>query len=178
MATVTIRKTGTRAEFDEFARICASLSLRQNYSCVQDPAIANGTTAGKLKTVGDVDYSIGTGLYAKSGTDDLWDLSGETDTAADEYRAYWLLLNSSGTASFAASGEQASAADALADLPALDGTKSVIGVFVAGLSCDFDDAGGLAAQGTIYDGIPEGAALGSDPGVGTYTAALPLFVFP
>uniref|UniRef100_UPI00261DAF36 hypothetical protein n=1 Tax=uncultured Nocardioides sp. TaxID=198441 RepID=UPI00261DAF36 len=59
---------------------------------------------------------------------------------------------------------------------ALDGTKAVVGVFVAAPECDFDDAGGLAAQGTIHDGIPEGAALGGDLRH-TYTADLPLFVY-
>ncbi|MCA9489138.1 MAG: hypothetical protein KC621_04430 [Myxococcales bacterium] len=32
-------------------------------------------------------------------------------------------------------------------------------MFVADPSCDFD-AGGLAAQGTIYDGIPAGVPIG------------------
>lgn len=176
MSTLTIRRTSTRAEFDAVGRLIASLVLAQRYGPVQDPALADGTTDGKIKSTADVDYHIGTGAYAKSATDELWDLSAETDTAADEYRAYWLLLDSSGTASIAASGEQASAAAALEDLPALDGTKAVIGVYVAGLSCDFNGAAGLEAQGTLYDGIPEGAALGGNI-PGTYTAAVPLFSY-
>lgn len=178
MSTKYIRRTAAppaRAELDLVHGMLVSLALLLNYSTLDDPGIANGTTAGTLKTTATAGFRIGTGSYSKAATDDLWDLSGETDTAAGEYRAYWLLLDSSGTASFAASGEQSSAALALADLPDLDGTKAVVGVFVADPACDFDDAGGLAAQGTIYDGIPEGASLGGDLAE-TYTAALPLVV--
>lgn len=123
-------------------------------------SITDGTTAGNLKIRADVEYTIAGTMYRKAATDDLWNLSGETDTTGAQYRAYWLYLDSAGTASIAAGSNAASSAAALAALPALDGTKAVIGVYVAGLSTDFDDAGGLAAQGTITDGFP--AAI-SDP---------------
>ena len=38
----------------------------------------------------------------------------------------------------------------------VDVTKSVIGVYTAGPDTDFDGAAGLAAQGTIDDGVPVG----------------------
>lgn len=142
------------------AAYLASRSLCLFYSTRKDVNVGNGSTAGTLRTNATASYRIGQFEYDKASTDDLWDLSSETDTAAGVYTAYWLLLNSSGTASFAAGTAKSSAALALAALPALDGTKSVIGVFVADPETDWDDAGGLAAQGTIYDGIPEGVPIG------------------
>jgi uncharacterized protein len=121
--------------------------------------VANGTTAGKLKLAGDAEFCIAGTVYKKAATDDLWDLSAETDTTGAQYRAYWLYLNSSGTASVGAGTNAASAAAALLALPAITATKAVIGVYVAGLSTNFDDAGGLAAQGTIYNGFPGNAAV-------------------
>lgn len=160
MSSFHSRHTGRPDEMLDQWQMLASLALLVGLSTFDRGGIANGTTAGTLKTVNTVGFRIKGAAYSKAATDDLWDLSGETDTAAGEYRAYWLLLSSAGAASFAASGEQASAALALADLPALDGTKSVAGVFVAGPETDFNDAGGLSAQGTIYDGIPAGANIG------------------
>ena len=78
--------------------------------------------------------------------------------AASKYRAYWLLLDSSGVASVAGGADQDSEALALADLPTLDGAKSVMGVFVAGPATDFTAA--LAAQGDIYDGLVDGIPVG------------------
>lgn len=120
-------------------------------STLANPGLVNGSTAGNIKTGNAVDYRHDGQLYTKAATDDLWDLSGETDTGGSDYRAYSLELNASGTASFQSSGNQTSAALALANLPL---GSSRIGVFIADPSCDFDDAGGLAAQGTYYNGSP------------------------
>lgn len=158
--TTKRRKTGSREELDLlWARLNAVVMLAA-FSTFDDPAIANGTTAGQLKTTADADYRIAGVAYSKAATDDLWDLSGETDTDASSYRAYWLYLDSSGTASVAAGEDATSEANALRDLPDLDEAKAIIGVYVAGTSTDFDDAGGLAAQGTIHDGIPDGVPCG------------------
>lgn len=119
--------------------------------------IGNGGTAGRLRLRGDVTYAIAGRQYRKASTDNLWDLSAETDTTGAQYRAYWLYLDSSGTATIAAGTNAASSAAAIAALPARVTTKAVIGVYVAGLSTDFDNAGGLAAQGTIVDGWPSAA---------------------
>lgn len=154
---LTVRKTGRREELDAMWQLVASGNLLSNFSTADDPAIGNGTTAGNLRTTAAVDYKIAGAAQAQlASTDDLWDLSAETDTNAASYRAYW--LHADGT--FAASGDKPSAAGALGDLPDPDSSKGLIGVFVAGPSTDFDDAGGLAAQGTIYDGIPAGAQIG------------------
>lgn len=123
-----------------------------NNSALANPGLANGGTAGNVQTGNNIDYRLAGQLYTKSATDDLWDLSGETDTDGSSYRAYSLELNASGTASFQASGNQSTAAAAFADLPAI--AESRIGLFIADPSCDFDDAGGLAAQGTYYNGSP------------------------
>jgi hypothetical protein len=114
--------------------------------------VGDGSTAGTLRTSQIADYRIGGTLYRKAATDDLWDLSGETDTDGSTYRAYYLYLDAAGTASIGAGTDAASAALALAALPSVPSAKSVCGVFVAGVSCDFDDAGGLEAQGTVYTG--------------------------
>jgi len=158
--TAYIRKTGKRSELDELWARQNSLTMLAAFSTYDDPGIGNGTTAGNLRTTASVDFRVAGASATKASTDDLWNLSGETDTDASSYRAYWLYLDSAGAASVAAGADVGSATAALAALPDLTETKAVIGVFVADPSCDFDAAGGLAAQGTIYDGIPAGAPCG------------------
>lgn len=151
-----VRKTGGRNELDALWAQLTILTYFALFGTQDDAGIGNGTTAGNLRTTASADYKINGITYTKASTDDLWDLSAETDTAAATFRAYWLYLDSSGTASFAAGADKASEADAKLNLPALDTSKSVIGVFIAGAATDFDAVGGLAAQGTIVDGIPAG----------------------
>lgn len=128
------------------------------------PAIDDATTAGKLKTTATVDYyNDGVRQTQKAATDNLWDFTSEEDTLADKYRAYFLLLDG-GTASIlthTAAGDQDSAALAYAKLAkVLPAGKTVVGVFITdGTACDWDDAGGLAAQGTIHDGFPAAMTL-------------------
>lgn len=155
-----IRKTAQRSELDPLHAAVAAAHLAVHGAARTSGVIGNGGTAGNLRTTASCDYTVDGPLYVKAATDDLWDLSGETDTAAAEYRAYWLYLDASGTASFAAGDEAASAALALAALPAKVAAKSVVGVYVAAPECDFDDAGGLAAQGTIHNGVPAGVPVG------------------
>jgi hypothetical protein len=152
----TVRKTRGRAELDELWDRINGLIYKTLFAAVQDPGIADATSAGQLQTANAADFKIDGFTYNKVATDDLWDLSGETDTGAAAWRAYWLYLDAAGAASIDAGSDAASAALALKALPDLDTTKSILGVFVADPSCDFDDAGGLSAQGTIYDGVPEG----------------------
>ena len=133
--------------------------------------IADGTTAGCLRTVADTEYAVDGEAYAKAATDDLWDLSAETDTGAGEFRAYWLYLNAAGTASIAAGTVAASAALAIAALPALAADKAAVGVYVAGESTDFDGVAGLTAQGRVYNGYPvELAGTASAPAALTTAA--------
>jgi hypothetical protein len=171
MAAKSIRKTGQQIEMRAYFHVLACLVLLTCYSAnvtATAPGIIDGTTDGKLQSGASVDFTIGGVKYTKAATDDLWDLSAQTDTTASQYRAFWLYLNSSGTASIGAGSNAATAAAALAALPALDGTKSVIGVYVAGPSTDFNGAAGLQAQGTVYNGIPAGARVGTaDPTEGT-----------
>jgi hypothetical protein len=154
-----IRKTGGRVELDQLWAAHNSLMMYSTLS-VQSllGAIGNGTTAGRLRTNASVNFRIGRGLYTKASTDDLWNLTAPANLAAAQYQAHWLLLDAAGAASIGSGSVQATAALALANLPALDGTKSVIGVFVAGPSTDYDIA--LAAQGTIHNGIPSGVPCG------------------
>ena len=120
--------------------------------------LVDGTTDGKIATDGPSWYRISGQLYIKQTTDDLWDLSGQTDTTGAQYRAYWLYLDASGTATIAAGSNAASSAAAIAALPAVAADKAVMGVYVAGLSTDFNGAAGLAAQGTFILGVPTSKA--------------------
>lgn len=136
---------------------------RYQYGVVTMGAIGNAATAGKLKTTTNgLVYRVAGRLYSKALTDNLWDLSTQTDTTSVQYRGYNLYLDASGTASIEAGTDATTAALAIAALPAIPTTKSLIGVYVANPSCDFNAAGGLAAQGTIYDGWATGITLTSE----------------
>lgn len=137
----------------------ASTSMRAHFSTYGAPAIGNGGTAGNLRTNASTIGRVAGVEVTKASTDDLWDLSGETDTIAAQYRAYWLYVSAAGAGSFVAGPNAPTAAQALAALPAPAEDQCIVGVYVAGPTTDFDDAGGLAAQGDIYNGIAPGAAL-------------------
>jgi len=132
--------------------------------------IANGTTAGKLKTTSTVSFRVDGRVYTKAATDDLWDLSALTDTIADQYRAYWLYVDATGTPTIEAGSNAASGALALAGLPVPSTSKSVFGVFLAGPSTDFNAGGGLTGQSgaVVYHGIPPGASYVVGTPSGTY----------
>lgn len=157
MATTKIRRTFDALEIDKHLQLIASLSLYLAVGTDGAGAIGNGGTAGRLRTTATTLFRIAGRVYSKASTDDLWNLTAVTNLGAGQYQAHWLYLDSSGTATIGSGTVATSAAAALAALPALDGTKAVAGVYVAGPSTDYDAA--LAAQGTIYDGIPEGVRL-------------------
>lgn len=151
--SVNVRKTNAAALRDALvARINANANRCEGYA-----TIANGTTAGKLKTTSTVSHRVDGVLYTKAATDDLWNLSGETSTTGAQYRAYWLYIGADGTASIEAGSNAASATLARQSLPAPSATKSVFGVFTAGLSTNFANA--LSSQGTITHGIPSDACV-------------------
>lgn len=153
--SVNVRKGNTSALRDALvARINANANRCEGYS-----TIANGTTAGKLKTTTTVSFRVDGVLYTKAATDDLWNLAGETDTTGAQYRAYWLYIGADGTASIEAGSNAASATLARQALPVPSATKSVFGVYTAGLSTNFDAVGGLSGQGTITHGIPSDACV-------------------
>lgn len=137
-----------------WANVLRRLVEHVDHAAKNSGAIANGGTAGRLRTTATVAFTVAGSLYSKASTDDLWNLSAETNTTSGQYRAYYLYLDASGTATIGAGSNAASAAAAIAALPDVAATKSVIGTYVAGPSTDFDAAGGLAAQGTIYNGYP------------------------
>jgi hypothetical protein len=156
---MNVRRTGGRNELDIYSNVLRGLMYRLLSSCQVLPAIANGSTAGNLQTVAAVTPLVdGVPNASLVATDDLWDLSAETDTAAAKFRAYWLYVSAANAASFVAGSDMGTAADALRTLPLLNPALSIIGVYVAGVATDFDDAGGLAAQGTIHDRVPDGAS--------------------
>jgi hypothetical protein len=172
---LTIRRLLGPKVFREVITQLLSLYYRLLFSHFGNPAIGNGTTAGRLRTTASATGRVAGMEVTKASTDDLWNLSGETATGAAVYRAYWLYLSAAGAASIAAGSDAASGPAALAALPSIDVAKSVWGVYVAGPSTNFANA--LAAQRTIYNGIPDGAALPggvvlySAPQIITVTAA-------
>ncbi len=164
----TQRKTGGRGELDAaWTQLNAAVAdlaaqrafqYRFEHSALAYPDIGNGGTAGRLRTQAAITTRINGTMATKASTDDLWNLSAETDTIADQYRAYWLYLDASGTASIGAGANAATSAAAVAALPEVADTKAVVGVFIAGPETDFDAEGGLAAQGTIVNGWPSAIA--------------------
>jgi len=132
------------------AQIASGAALN---TATTNAGLVDGSTAGNVQTGNACDYRIGGELFTKAATDDLWDLSGETDTDGASYRAYSLELDDSGVASFQAGPNAATEDDALGTLNPWP-SEGRIGVFVAAPNCDFDDAGGLAAQGAYFNGNP------------------------
>lgn len=168
---LTIRKTGRQDQQTQTLRVVASLMLFVGFVPTATATIGDGTTAGNLRTNAAVTPKIG-GVDQASliSTDDLWDLSAEVDTIAATRRAYFLYSDGTFDAGVDTIGTDV---EALQQLPAFDEAKSIVGVYVAGPATDFDDAGGLAAQGTISNQVPAGAFIGipnttSDPAKGGY----------
>ncbi len=132
--------------------------------------IANASSAGMLQSQAAVAYEVPGGVVvSKAATDDLWDLSALTDTAADEVKAVLLCLNAAGTASVVEGTAVTASLDAAGKAAALEAVTqptdaTVVGVFYAGNSTDFSAA--LSAQGEIEHGNP-GRSY-ADPASATY----------
>lgn len=146
-----VRKTGKRDELDAIINRGNNLANR----LLAFPNIGNGGTNGRLRTNAAISYAIDGQVYTEASTEDEWDLSALTTLTGSQFQAVALYLDASGTASIGAGTVAASAALALAALPAFVPTKAIIGVYVANASTNFGNA--LAAQGTIYNGVPTGA---------------------
>lgn len=151
------KRNGQRAEFDRFILAINAVHARTSFAARTSGVLANATTAGKIRTTVACVFAIGGALYSQAIADNKWDFTAEAATASGKYRAYHLYLASDGTASISAAptADASSAAAALALLPAIPDTKSVIGVFVAGPSTTFTNA--LSSQGTLYNGLPDAA---------------------
>jgi hypothetical protein len=117
-------------------------------------SIGNGTTNGRLRTNAAVSYCIAGQVYTKASTDDLWNLSALTTLTSGQFQAVALYLAANGDASIGAGTVSASAAAAIRALPTPPTDKCIVGVYVANASTNFGNA--LAAQGTIYNGLPSG----------------------
>lgn len=156
------------AETNDIATAINALSASINYAARTYPQIGDGGTNGRLRTNAAASFAVAGALYTKASTDDLWNLSAQTSTTSGQYRAIVLYLDASGTATIGAGSNATSAAAALLAIPSTPTTKSVIGIYVAGPSTNFSNA--LAAQGTIYNGLPIAAQVA----VNGSEAALPL----
>ncbi len=162
MPTINIRKTGNRAELDYVWQMLSSLAQGM-YERAQVLSFANlgdGTTDGKIQNQAAVAYGIGGAVFSKAATDDLWDLTGLTDTEAGEYLAVALCLDDAGTASIVEGTVADSAEDAIDSISGddVDGV-CVVGVYVADPETDWNGAAGLAAQGTFRHGFPSRNAV-------------------
>ncbi len=134
------------------------------FGSVGSAKLAAGTTAGKIKTVADIDFRIGGRLFTKAATDDLWDFTGETTLGTGLYKAAVLYLDATGAATYTLTAAATSAALALRAVGDLTlggyvSTKSVIGVYVSTAAQNWG-SGGLG--GTYYNGIPEAAYSSSE----------------
>lgn len=155
----SVRKTAPhREELDALIRQ-HNLRLTDENGPLSLPVIGNGTTAGRLRTTGSTTFRINGQLYSKASTDDLWNLSALTNVGAGVYRGVALCISDAGVATIVAGTANADAeAAARAALALVPSTVAVLGVYIAGPSTDWDDAGGLAAQGEIRVGRPALAA--------------------
>ncbi len=158
VATNTTHSGGDGSDHGDVAAnsadILSLMSRMQNQAMGSmdiDDAIGNGL----LSTTKAASFCVSAELYHKGVTNNVWDLSGEADTDADKWRAYWLYLDAAGTGSFGAGSDSAvSEADAISNLPTPAADKAVAGFYVAGNSTDFDGGGGLSGQGTLGNGWP------------------------
>lgn len=139
----------------EVADLVRYLNAREQQGrCLTFASIGNGSTNGKIRTNAAITYRVAGQLYTKSSTDDLWDLSALTTLGASDFKAVILFLDSSGTASITACTAKSSILLAAAEVEGnLHASKAVVGVYIAGNSTNFANA--LAAQGTLYNGLPE-----------------------
>jgi hypothetical protein len=161
--SVTVRKTpvGGRHELD---RITAILNSRQLLSY---PNVGNGTTAGKLRTNATTVGRIGGLMISKASADDLWAFAAEAALTAGQYRGYWLAIDVSGAAIAVASTRgtvQTTQALAKANLPAIDLSWLIVGVYIAGTAGATDFTAALVAQGAVFNGIPDGCGLVASAG--------------
>lgn len=132
-----------------------------------DTILGNGGTAGYIALKERILYANAGQVYTKAATDDLWNLSTLVDVGGAKYRAVALCLDG-GVASTVEGTDQDSAAAALAEVAALEPAgKCVVGYFVGGNSCDWDDGGGLAGQGTYYQSPPESTTISEATVAGT-----------
>ena len=115
--------------------------------------LAQGGTAGRIKTTQDVEFSVGGTVKVKAPTDDLWNLSALTTLTGAQYQAVALYLDASGTATIGATATAATGPAALALLETIPSNKARVGVFLASPSCNYANA--LDAQGTYYLGLPQ-----------------------
>lgn len=139
---------------------------RSRNRCFNNALVADGGTAGKIKTTNAISYSLADQLYSKAATDNFWDLSGQTDTIANQYRGYRLMIDASGAASFTATANVVNAVEATAQaavrallLALADvASKTVVAEVIIGPETDFSmdailgNTGSVAYQG--YSGAP------------------------
>jgi hypothetical protein len=111
---------------DDLETLRSNPDLIARNRCMANAAIAQGTTAQKVKTVNSIAYAINGALFTKAGTDDFWTLSG-TVVAVSSWQKYLLCIDNAGAASIVECTQSLVSAAAVA-LAALPANKSVVGV--------------------------------------------------
>ena len=127
------------------------LSLNQ---CLSDGGIAIGSTATKVQLTATVNYLIDGEFKTTANVDDAWTLSGDIIPTGN-YNKYVLYLDADGATSI---GEGTAATpNTSVVLPALESSKSVIGVLTVEARTVFFDPGttNLSAA-NIYDVYVDG----------------------
>lgn len=133
-----------------------------NYRAQNGPmdvtTLANGSTPGFIATtVTTLTYRVDGRVLTKAATDDVWDLSGvNPDNGAGEFRAIGLDLDAAGVGHIDDSAPSADSENSALGNMNQPGQpdRARVGVYVGGPNCDWDDAGGLAAQGNFFLGWP------------------------
>lgn len=127
-----------------------------------DPGVGIGSTATKVRTNAEVQYTIKGVVYTKASTDDLWTLTGG-NLATASARGYFLYLDAAGAASVEASTDAATIGAVV--WPGADADKALIGAVTVENASGADfvpGTTGLSAAGitdTYYDGLDLAAVL-------------------
>ncbi len=131
----------------------AELVYRANMGALNAPAIQAATQNGRLKLNAPLPYRWQGQVLNKNTTDDLWDVSGLGALNGTQYRAAFLYLDGTGTASVAAGSIQANENAATGALPAVDTAKALIATIVGQPNCNFANALNIPAGVKVINGF-------------------------
>ena len=143
--------------------IDALKAFAQNQITTGTPGLAIGGTATKVQLVNNIEYTINGIGYSKTATDDLWTLTGGV-LADGDTRGYYLLLDSSGTATVQATAADSSSGVGGLTWPTPTADRVVVGtltVTTSGATFTPDTTNLSAAEvtDTYSDGLSLAGAL-------------------
>lgn len=168
MALLIVDKPRGPLDNDLKWQLLLSAKLQALHSPTTVPEIQNGTADGALGFSTDFVTRV-SGYDVTAGAATIkWAFSGLDEVPVGESRAYWLCIDADDNP-FIFAGQSVAYNDdgilprsPLELLPELDLlTYGICGVFVVTNGSDFANAD-MESQGTIYQGIPEGAFIGME----------------